>query len=223
MKSIDYFDQYTLEFGWRVIPVYPKSKVPVGNQWNDGYSVSAARHHVRTHPNCNLGLLLGDVVDVEGDTPEANDILNELTKDYPHPAYRSNKSIHHLFECPDPQLTSIKASGIEFRGRRHHSVLPPSRQVNGVRYQWVTEPGPVPQMPPGLFDLFQSLKKAAKPWRRPNFAEPTCDACGVKRYVHQKRFDLEAAAFCRLDRKWACIKCRKVDVRDLCRKIRREK
>jgi hypothetical protein len=222
VHPIDYFDLYTQEFGWSVIPAFPNSKLPVGRRWNDGYSVAAARRYVAAHPKCNLGILLGDIVDVEGDTAEANALLAELTHGCTPPTYQSVKSTHRLFRTPDRFLTSIRFDGIEFRGHRHHSLLPPSRRPGGVAYQWLTAPGPVPAMPPALLALYQSHRKRVRQDARPGFVRPVCALCEAKPFVHQKRFDLEVACFSRLGERWTCQSCRHTDVRAMCRQVRKD-
>ncbi|MFX6202006.1 bifunctional DNA primase/polymerase, partial [Acinetobacter baumannii] len=73
--------------------------------WNENWEEDQARNYFRRHPDCNIGLLLGDIVDVEGDTAEANYRLSRIVAGYPHPMYSSNRSVHHLFVNPDPQLS----------------------------------------------------------------------------------------------------------------------
>jgi hypothetical protein len=220
MTLVEHFDYYTLVLGWQVIPVYPKSKVPVGTGWNGRYSIDQHRHFLFRRPTFNLGLLLGDIVDVEGDTPEANEFLDTLLAGVPHPSYRSDKSVHHLFRCPDRRLTALRVNGIEFRGRQHHSVLPPSVHANGARYQWLVRPTIVPDLPGELFSLYQAHKHEGRGANRPKFIRPLCGRCGQEAPVHHKRFELEIRAFKEYGRKWECQRCRTVDVRPKCRAIR---
>jgi len=222
-RIVDFFDRYTLELGWQIIPVYARSKIPIGVGWNGKYNLGRARNYVLAHPHINLGLLLGDLVDVEGDTPQANDFLNKILDGYIHPMYESNKSIHHIFRSPDNRLTALKHDGVEFRGHKHYSVLPPSIHAGGIAYKWLTEPGKcIPSMPDELLAFYEKNKK----WHgrralRCSFVAPLCARCGRQQPIHRKRYMLEVEAFRQCGQCWECHDCRKVDVRELCRQIRK--
>lgn len=222
-RILEYFDRYTSEYKWNIIPVFSRSKIPVTKKWNDNYDKSWARFYVSGHPKINLGLLLGKIVDVEGDTPEANEVLNGVLAGHDHPTYQSSKSIHHLFLTPDAELTCLKFDGIEFRGNKHFSVVPPSVHAGGAEYKWLAEPsGGVPEMPAGLVEIYEKNKKQYKKLKI-GFVAPACTCCGQKKPIHEKRFDLEVKAFQHHGQEWQCHGCRKVDVRELCRLIRRGK
>ena len=171
----------------------------------------------QNNPNANIGLLLGDIVDVEGDTPEANQRINKLIGDCKHPIYRSDKSEHHLFANPFPTLTRSAFDGIEFRANRHQSVLPPSRHPSGCLYQWIVEPtGDLPLLPDDLSDLLlQHLGSQPVP-NRPNRANSwaRCKKCNKKVFLSKKRLDLELKAFQAAGLTWMCNSCRpRIDVR----------
>lgn len=220
---IDYFDLYTSKYNWKIIPVFSRSKIPVLKKWNSNYDKGWCRFYVSTHSDTNLGLLLGEIVDVEGDTPEANRILDGLLAGHEHPTYTSSKSVHHLFRSPDPDLTCLKFGGMEFRGNKHFSVLPPSVHAGGVEYKWLAEPGDaIPDMPTGLLELYNSNKKKCQKIK-PGFVLQDCPCCGRKQPIHKKRLTLELQAFRHHGSVWACHGCRKIDVRETCRLVRRGK
>ncbi len=149
MTPLECFDLYS-GMGFQVIPLYHKTKIPIGNNWNKKWDIKESRSAVSRWSNCNFGILLGDIVDVEGDTEEANEFINLLIGDIPHPVYRSRKSFHHLFLTPDPVLTARRFEDIEFRVHRHQSVIPPIIVPFCTRYQWLTyiiESCPLPDMP----------------------------------------------------------------------------
>src|SRR4051812_44812658 len=116
MLTLSFFDYYTEKLNWQIIPVLPSSKIPFQPGWNRDYNREETRVYFAKYPECNLGLRLGGIIDVEADSPSANDNLNRLTRGRPHPMYKSEKSIHHLFKTPDESLTRIVIHGIEFRG-----------------------------------------------------------------------------------------------------------
>lgn len=220
-RLVDFFDRYTSEHGWKIIPVHPRSKIPVGIGWNGRYNRWRSRHYVYTHPDVNLGVLLGDFVDVEGDTPKANAFLNDLLRGYAHPSYESNKSVHHLFRTPDHELTALRHQDIEFRGHLHFSVLPPSLHTEGGAYKWLTEPTKeMPEMPLGLLDFYRQHRRQSSELK-PGFVKPRCSKCECEQVIHRKRYVLEVRAFRHCGLVWECRGCRKVDVRNVCRHIRK--
>jgi hypothetical protein len=120
-----HFDALTKR-GLKIIPLRENSKVPLCKAWNSDWDREVVRDKICQFPDANLGILLGDVVDVEGDSEDANRTILDLIGDYPHPCYFSTKSIHHLFLNPDPNLAHFRFKEIEFRGHGHQSVIPPS-------------------------------------------------------------------------------------------------
>jgi len=221
-KILKHFDVLT-ENGLKVIPLRKHSKVPVCRGWTDGWNKEQAREVLERLPDSNIGLLLGDVIDVEGDSVEANDKINDLIGEYPHPMYSSTKSIHHLFESPDPHLTILKHNSIEFRGHKHQSVLPPSTLDTGVEYKWLGPVRfPVPPMPERLLSFYRHLQ-SQREVLKPGHMKLPCFLCRKECFIHQKRFALELIAFKELGQRWQCHDCRKVDLRPACREIRKRK
>lgn len=168
MRILDYFDLYTQKLDWNVIAVKPNSKTPVFRKWNSGYRADWQRYFLESHDDYNIGILLGKVVDVEADDERADNLLNSLIGDMPHPQYRSTKSTHHLFLTPDYDLTRIVIQGIEFRGYRHQSLLPPSISPSGKKYEWLKKSTfPVMPMPRRLQNFYkkhvQRLKQPILP------------------------------------------------------------
>jgi hypothetical protein len=212
---LTFFDYYTQKLKWRVIPVLPLSKKPRFSKWNCNYDVVFTRNFLTTHDNYNLGLLLGDVVDLESDTKSGNALLSKCAEGYDHPYYRSGKSIHHLFLTPDTELTRKTIKDIEFRGCKHQSLLPPS--VVEYKYEWLNL-CEIPPLPSSLLNLYQQTKR--KPLN-PNYIKVKCSVCHTDEPIHKKRYYLEAVAFKELGDKWQCHHCRKFDVREMCRGIKK--
>lgn len=226
MEMIDYFDAYAA-CGLKPLPLYPKTKIPMFKGWQDDWSLEKCRNYFLTDNNINIGILLGDVVDVEGDSDFANARIFDLTRGVPHPMFRSSKSVHHLFLTPDPRLTVLCVGEIEFRGHRHQSALPPSTHVNGVQYAWLKgSEFPPPRMPERLLELFKEnwrgvKRKPQRPTKKKSgHSQTECNRCKRRVFIHRTRLVLEVKAFRSLNMKWLCQKCRPVDVRDLCREIR---
>lgn len=132
-------------------------KHPVGFNW---------QHHATTDENVieswfadepevtpNLGVILGErsgIIDVEGDTPEAEAASKKWGLDQiDTPAFRSPRGIHRLFarEPGLPDVAVVKVDGIEVRlgggGKAAQTVLPPSWHADGFAREWL--PGRSPE------------------------------------------------------------------------------
>lgn len=218
---LDHFEALTSK-GLKVIPLRENSKIPLYKNWNKDWEYHWVKQKFQRFPNSNLGLLLGDIIDVEGDSDEANQIILNIIKDYPHPTYRSSKSIHHLFLTPDNSLRHFRWKEIEFRGHGHQSALPPS-QAKGVVYKWLKNfKFPVPPMPDELIVFLEKKrnKKLHKCPLKPGHKKVRCFSCQETIYLHQKRHELELYAFKLLGQRWECQECRTIDLRPACRLIR---
>ena len=228
MNSLEYFNQY-IKIGLRVIPLYEKSKIPIGNAWNYRWDEYYCREIFKKNPGLNMGLLLGEFVDVEGDTEDANDLLKELIGDIPHPMYKSSKSIHHIFINPDPKLTATRFHGMEFRANKHQSVIPPSIHSDGTPYLWVRGTNfNIPPMPMALHEYYFKFRGVKKTFRkrrlskgiRPGRTRTICNICGKGIFIHKKRLVLEMHVFQLYKELWQCHKCRNIDIRNDCRQIK---
>lgn len=218
---LDHFEALTNK-GLKLIPLRENSKIPLYKNWNVNWEYHWVRNKFQKYPNSNIGLLLGDIVDVEGDSERANQKILDLIKDYPHPNYRSSKSIHHLFLTPDPALRHFRYEEIEFRGHGHQSVMPPSK-IGETVYKWLKNfKFPVPNMPEELVDFLykKRKKKIYKQKLKPGHLKTRCATCQQNILLHEKRHALELKAFKLLGQKWECKNCRSVDLRPACRLIR---
>lgn len=215
---VGHFDEL-VNHGLQVIPLWENSKAPMCKGWTN-WNKRQCREVLKCYPDANIGLLLGNIVDVEGDTETANRVILDLIGDYPHPSYRSTKSIHHLFVNPFPDLKIVTFQGIEFRGYKHQSVLPPSHH-QGVFYEWVNSQFPVPEMPDRLREFYDKIttKKTA---RCNDYMPIRCAKCGKRSFINTRRFVLELESFKKLHMRWECRRCRIIDIRPLCRGIRRK-
>lgn len=221
LSVLKHFD-LLVEQGLKIIPLRENTKSPICKGWPN-WDYSTNRSILQRFPNSNIGILLGDIIDVEGDSEEANKRINDLIGDYSHPSYTSFKSTHHLFKNPDPKLTIFKFEEIEFRGHRHQSVLPPSSLPNGVVYKWLRgSKFPIPEMPPKLLNFYRNLRRSKYSKLKPNHLRVRCANCNKFSFIHQKRFDLELQALKTIGLRWKCQECREFDLRPMCRKIRKQ-
>lgn len=219
---IDHFDALT-DRGLKVIPLRENSKIPLAKGWTENWDRDLSRENLLRFPNCNIGLLLGEIVDVEGDSEEANETILSLIGNYPHPTYRSKKSIHHLFLSPDRNLRHFSWKKIEFRGHGHQSVLPPSQHA-GIRYCWLKNfQFPVPEMPERLAGFYKSLTHVRTNEIKPGHTKVWCCCCNKQIFLNEKRFQLELEVFNSMSMKWECQACRNIDIRSACRLVRKTK
>lgn len=209
MTKTEFFDRYT-QAGFKIIPLV--GKIPILGGWEnaDAHDAGRCREMIQATPNSNMGLLLGEYVDVEGDSEQANATLDRLVGDTPHPKWRSSRSVHHLFLNPDPELTRFVTKKIEFRGHKHQSVLPPSQHEDGCLYSWMKGTKfPVPRMPDALVDFYWSRRTSVrKPLLKPGHVSMTCHLCGYKTMLHHKKLIKERLWCSIAGVRWSCRKCR---------------
>lgn len=228
---LSYFDNYC-NIGLSPIVVNFMSKKPVLAGWNENYSQKRWRSILcRDERDFNIAILLGRVVDVEADSEEGNELLQSLIGDSKHPCFRSSRSVHHLFLNPDPSLTMKVYHGIEFRGNKVCSVMPPSVHEDGTEYRFLkSSQFPIPQMPDDLLRFYWGNRKAemdlasprkpAKPKVKKDHKKLACPECKKTVYIHKKRLVLEVRSFSQKGMFWSCRSCRTIDVRESCRTIR---
>lgn len=219
MEKLKEFERL-VALGLKITPLHPGTKIPILKGWTE-WDYNTAKRIFDKDEQVNLGIVLGDIMDVEGDSEKANIKISKLIGDYKHPVYCSQKSFHHLFQSPDPNLTIVKKQSIEFRGSKHQSVIPPSKLLSGTKYEWVVGlDDPIPPMPPRLLQYLKGLlseKKAPKP----NSLIIPCFKCEKKCYIHKKRFALETQILRQTKQRWMCNRCRDYDLRGVCRKLSR--
>ncbi len=229
MTSYQIFNGYR-NLGYQIIPLHHGSKSPILANWNQNYDHEIMDIYFKNCTNqINYGILLGDIVDVEGDSTHANQYLSEIFGKIQHPIYQSSKSLHHLFRNPHSNLTRVAYDGIELRAYKHQSVIPPSTHSNGIRYKWLTKlmkVEDIPPLPEMLQDYIQKAKKIAykKKYKnkcKPEHIECYCSICKSKFFMHAKRFDLELACFKVENELWKCKSCRKYDLRQLIKKMKK--
>jgi hypothetical protein len=224
---LQYFNYY-VKLGFHAVPLYAKSKIPYGKRWNQDWNEDRIRKIFASNNDLNIGILLGKIVDVEGDSKEANDLLDELIGDYPHLCYSGAKSKHHLFLNPDSNLTRVTHQDIEFRAFKHQSVLPPSIHPDGATYRWIDETFPPRRMPDALLKFYREIattKAPVKPSRRRlprGWIRPWCTNCQKRETINARRYNLEVEAFAVFGRKWECHSCRNLDLRKICKKLKRK-
>lgn len=224
MSKLQWFEIYT-QAGLKPIAIFKERKVPVGKRWNCDWTPERWRPYFN-NDDFDMGILLGEIVDVEGDTEEANYLINQMTNDVPHPMFQSSKSTHHLFLNPDPLLTRKVFNGIEFRANKHQSVVPPSTHEYGFQYGWLAgSKFKIPKMPEKLFQYYKlqnyGLKSNSSEKLKDNHTQIKCEACKKYFFIHKKRLFLELKAFHLKKLMWTCRNCRDLDVRQSCRNIRK--
>lgn len=217
---------YYFNLGYQVIPIHYQTKVPIFKSWNKNYDSAKLEEFVaKSTVPLNFGILLGEIVDIEGDCEKSNREIDELLVEIPHPVFQSRKSKHHLFRSRVKNLTRIVKNGIEFRGYKHQSIIPPSCHENGTKYEWITDVfkfEEIPFLPTNIHNYLNTLINQDKPQvnkkeLKPHHLSVSCASCLYKFYLHQVRFEKELRAFKNTGSRWLCRKCRPTDLRDTIR------
>lgn len=164
-----------LRHGWKLCFAPPRQKNPgelMGQNW--GEQVASTEDEVRSWksrcPDANVGVLLGPesgIIDVEFDTNEGEEILNEILDSGPlvqTPTYTSGKSVHRLYKFTGslPEKTVMKHKGVEIRinarSLQLQSILPPSIHESGKEYKWLDDLSPADVAPqPMPFELLDHV------------------------------------------------------------------
>lgn len=159
--------RYVSELDWALTFVHgtgEKAKAPVFPGWPDLRPTPEIVREVLSFDwDTGIGLNLGasGLVDVEGDSPEAEVILDDLCRGLSFPCWVSRKSKHRLFlRQPEIDHLDAKELKIEFRTGRHQSVLPPS-VIAGTEYRWIVNPFEVrPQpLPEQVVSFYEELRR----------------------------------------------------------------
>ena len=153
--------------GWWVVPQVGKRAVVLG--WDRFRLTEGDLRDYLADGKLNIAVALNQssVVDVECDSPEAEELLGSLCPDLPRtPTWQSRRGLHRLFLRPEgcPDKGKVEANGIEFRlgadGKGTLTTVPPSISPDdGTIYRWLPmrslwECDPVP-MPEALVILLK--------------------------------------------------------------------
>ncbi len=134
---------------WQIIAMRRGSKNPgsiFGKQWQHKTTNDSETISKWLSQNSNIGLLLGPksgVIDIEYDTDEGRDIVENWLGGFPTPTYKSSKSIHRLFKYDDrfkDEPSKAAICGVEFRFGHDsaQSVIPPSwHEEAKINYEWI--------------------------------------------------------------------------------------
>jgi hypothetical protein len=183
-----------LDLGLALVPLYPKSKRPKGNDWQlrpittpeelarlEGGNVGV--HHVASHTVAFdidnvlakkalalIGINLDEMLALPGPkiiTPNAQKPIYRLPEGF-EPAT-------HQLKFVNPQNRAENITVFELRAKGQ-DVLPPSEHPDGPIYQWTQEPRnreDIPELPEQLKLLFQHwhelepIMQQASPWYQP--------------------------------------------------------
>jgi hypothetical protein len=161
-----------------LVPVIVKAgeKGPCDTDWQaQKYERNELIRRYGNKPDLNVGILLGDIIDIEGDGENAEAEFAELFAGYDVPAmpsWQSNRGIHRAFE-KDARLTALgtsnfKHGSLEFRiggdGHAAQSLLPPST-TDGVTRDWIvplTVDNPPAKLPEEVVNRILVLYAASK-------------------------------------------------------------
>jgi hypothetical protein len=158
--------KYIEELKWQLVLVHgfgENTKAPVCLGWPDFHpNVDWFKAALEFHGDAGIGLNLGasGLVDLEGDSEEAETIIDDLCKGFEFPYYKSRRSKHRIFQAhEDVGHLDCKPLSIELRAGRHQSILPPS-VMHGVKYEWIVSPFdcPPPPLPAPVVEFYEEHK-----------------------------------------------------------------
>jgi hypothetical protein len=209
-----------LDLGYQPILLFPKTKQPILKDWNKKYDSAPYFEILKQRKNFNLGLLLGELLDIEGDNKTANYFLNNLFKDIIHPTFSSYKSTHHLFRSRNNSyFTRFVNSGIEIRSHQHQSVAPPSKHAEmDYVYTWTSPPTHIFEIPVLTEELEFKIKRfcgLGSTITKPNQQEVWCGICTKKCFCNKIRLEKEINYFKSMNLKWTCHKCRPKSTKEI--------
>jgi hypothetical protein len=158
--------RYVEELGWWLTLVRgsgDKPKAPLISGWPDFRpSATNVRTLLEHNWDAGIGINLGGsgLIDVEADTLEGEQILDDLCRGHDFPCWQARRGKHRLFLAGEgDEFTKDSNLAIEFRTGRHQSVLPPSI-IEGTTYSWVVNPFvvPVPPLPDELRNFYEERR-----------------------------------------------------------------
>ncbi len=222
MTNLEIFNFYH-SLGYQPIPLFYKTKTPIYKNWNSNYNYESILEYVAQQKQLNFGILLGNIIDIEGDCADSNKIIDDLLHDVKHPCFMSAKSKHHLFRSNIKSLTRIVVDNVEFRGHKHQSVVPPSKHEDGYEYKWLTEIfniSSIPYLPQTIESyIISKLKPDAqdkkKKLLKPNHTSIKCNECKKSILISRIRLNKELHFLQKEKTAWACNKCRTFDLRKI--------
>lgn len=202
-----------LDFGYQPMLLHYGTKVPIFFKWQKNYNHNNYLPLLDNGKKYNIGLLLGKTVDIEGDSEEANEILNNNFMMINHPIYKSKKSYHHLFKNTFRNISRIQIGRIEIRGYCHQSVVPPSNVNSEKGYAWIEDLvhyNDLPEIPIEFAKFYNlpSLKRIVKEKARgEKLSVIWCSRCRKKKLLNESLISNILSK----PEKWCCKPCRKIN------------
>ena len=214
MNIKDAFVKY-LDFGYQPILLHPNTKMPIFYGWQKKYNFKNYYELLKNNINYNIGFLLGNIVDIEGDSEEANNILNNYFLTINHPVYKSKKSFHHLFKNLHRNITRIQINNFEIRGYNHQSVVPPSKVDSIENYTWTEDLIPFKYLPEIPNDFAKNFNiKNFKTYKKTISKDKSksgiwCFKCKNKFYLNKQYLSLQLEKIKQANKQWLCKICKK--------------
>lgn len=180
---------YTQRYGWQVIPLRPREKVPILNDWVKRATADAAQIGLwfASWRTANLGLACGQtsgvwVLDIDP-RHQGDESLDDLIREHgPLPQTvcqcTGGGGVQYFWRWPQGRSVGNRTAirpGIDVRGAGGQVVLPPSIHPSGKAYFWDLSPHEqeLADAPAWLLDLVSDRPTAARPSPPPeNLTEP---------------------------------------------------
>lgn len=165
--------------GFNVVPLSANSKIPISgfklkDYFNSPYPKEKLESYIALNPNCNVGIVCGltsNLVVIDCDNTNAYNailakcpLVSRIEVKTPRTEGR-----HLYFRYPShlpegmhlsPKVACLGIKGLDIRANKSYIVAPPS-QINGIPYEWITEPQSalaIPELPEELVNEYFSSR-----------------------------------------------------------------
>lgn len=190
--------------GWRLIAIERGGKNPgsiVGANWPAKATSDHATVRDWVAAGHNLGVLLGPssgIIDLEYDSDEGREIIEDACAGIETLSYRSAKSVHRLFVWD--KRFEVERAKFGFRGTEWRfgqdaaqSVIPPSVHESGLKYEWLSDCEPA-RLPDSLWTLYQQLRLEHEATKAKQSTEPARDY-GDDSWINSARTEIEKTSW----------------------------
>jgi hypothetical protein len=191
---------YLVQFGWKVFPLLPGSKIPAISKRDGGNGCLDATDDLEVisiwasrFPRANIGIACGlpsqiIVIDMDPRNGSEESVARLAAKKQIFSSTVTAKTGNggtHLYYAYEPELKnskSVLAPGIDVKTSGGYVVAAPSLLEAGKSYQWVTSPlgGSLPRLPRWAVE---ALKPRPRPVFEPKQADMPKDVAPLAGFV----------------------------------------
>lgn len=158
MRIIDAAEKYVLEFGWALIEVKHRSKLPLRTGWSRSPIPQDKIFDAFLNKDVNIGVVLGTqsggLIDVDNDSPQALRFAKYFLEETLIFGYEGKPNGHYFYKVTNGSLPKGKsyrspkrADGkrqtyVEIHGEGRYTMVPPSVHPNGKTLEFANDKKP---------------------------------------------------------------------------------